>query len=108
MRCGPIIRKKRDKPKTERSGNLPKVYNRKTDVLPTTARYVGRGSPFGNPFIMGPHGTREEVIQKFTDWVEKNALLRKRIKKELVGCDLVCNCAPEPCHGDILLKIANS
>jgi hypothetical protein len=24
------------------------------------------------------------------------------------GCDLVCFCAPRPCHGDLLLRLANA
>jgi hypothetical protein len=26
---------------------------------------------------------------------------------ELRGKDLVCWCAPKPCHGDVLLRLAN-
>ena len=27
--------------------------------------YIGRGSPYGNPFVIGKDVTREEVIEKF-------------------------------------------
>ena len=27
--------------------------------------YIGRGSPLGNPFVIGVHGTRKEVIDKY-------------------------------------------
>lgn len=29
------------------------------------------------------------------------------VKRELVGKDLICFCAPKGCHGDVLLKVAN-
>jgi hypothetical protein len=32
-----------------------------------------------------------------------------RALDELRGCDLVCFCAPRwPCHGDLLLRLANA
>ena len=35
-------------------------------------------------------------------------MLVLKIKHELKGKDLVCWCAPQPCHADVLLEIANS
>ena len=32
---------------------------------PAGAVFIGRGSKYGNPFVIGPDGTREEVIRKF-------------------------------------------
>jgi hypothetical protein len=31
--------------------------------------YIGRPSVFGNPFQIGKDGTREEVIEKFKQWI---------------------------------------
>jgi hypothetical protein len=31
-----------------------------------------------------------------------------RALDELRGRDLVCFCAPRPCHGDLLLRLANA
>lgn len=72
--------------------------------------YIGRPSPWGNPFEIGPDGTREEVIAKYRAWLarpEKRAL-RERVRKELRGKVLGCWCAPKACHGDVLLEIANA
>ena len=30
--------------------------------------YIGRPSKWGNPFTIGIHGTREQVIQMYRDW----------------------------------------
>lgn len=69
---------------------------------------IMRGTIFGNPFIIGKHGTREEVVKKYEAWVLRQpAFFIQRIKNELKGKNLVCCCSPKACHGDVLLKIAN-
>jgi len=69
--------------------------------------YIGRGSSFGNPYKIGVHGTREEVIAKYEKFVRRNPHLLARIRRELRGKVLGCWCAPKPCHGNVLLQIAN-
>ena len=86
----------------------PEVLNRyKASPLMADAVYIGRGSPYGNPFVIGRDGDRDEVIRKYAEWVRKQPELMEMIKIELAGRDLKCFCAPNACHGDILLKIAN-
>ena len=68
--------------------------------------YVGRGSKWENPFIIGPDGTRKDVINKYEKYLLNNKELMKSIK-ELKGKILGCWCAPRACHGDILVKYAN-
>lgn len=68
--------------------------------------YVGRPTKWGNPFVIGPDGTREEVIQKYREWL-KARMVEGLDPSELRGKDLVCWCAPLPCHADILLEVAN-
>ena len=69
--------------------------------------YIGRPSKWGNPFVIGPDGTRDDVVRKFEQYLMLNPILMAAAKKELKGKDLVCFCAPLPCHGDILSRIAN-
>ena len=85
---------------------MPKVYNKYHRDAPHDAVYVGRPSPYGNPFVIGKDGTREEVIAKFRRYVS-NSPYMLRIIEELHGKDLVCFCAPKPCHADVLLELAN-
>lgn len=68
--------------------------------------YIGRPSKWGNPFQIGPDGTREEVIDKYRKWLESQPNLMKDLK-ELKGKTLGCWCSPNPCHGDVLIKLAN-
>lgn len=69
--------------------------------------YIGRPSKWGNPFVLGRDGTRQEVVSKFESWVRTQPELMKAIKEELKGKNLICYCAPNTCHGDVLIKIAN-
>jgi hypothetical protein len=70
--------------------------------------YIGRGSPWGNRFVIGVHGNRSEVIAQYDEWVRKQPDLIARLP-ELAGKVLGCHCAsivnPKPCHGSVLLKL---
>lgn len=83
------------------------MLNKYKDIPTKNCVYIGRPSKWGNPFVIGIDGNREEVIKKYEEYVRVKTNLIALIKKELKGKDLVCYCAPAPCHGDILLKIAN-
>lgn len=70
--------------------------------------YIGRPSKWGNPFVIGKDGTREEVIEKYRQWLVP--ILEEHGVgpiAELKGKTLGCWCAPKPCHGDVLLELAN-
>lgn len=69
--------------------------------------YVGRPSKWGNPFRIGVDGTREEVISKYESWLRASPTLVAAAKSELKGKVLGCWCAPEACHADVLVRIAN-
>ena len=66
--------------------------------------YIGRRSSWGNPFSIGKDGTREEVIEKYREYISKQPRLLNRIG-ELRGKVLGCWCAPLPCHGTVLLEL---
>lgn len=66
--------------------------------------YIGRGSKWGNPFIIGEDGSRFEVLMKYKSWIETNYSLLEDLH-ELKGKRLGCHCDPLPCHGDILKKM---
>ena len=84
-----------------------KVLNKKRDIIPIDAVYVDRSSKWGNPFKIGKDGTREEVCMLYEDWVNEQIAAGLLSIEELRGKDLVCWCAPLPCHADILLEYAN-
>ena len=83
-------------------------------VVPPGAVYIGRGDRWGrlprskwhNPFVIPRHGDRDEVIEKFRVYLLGNPELMAALP-ELRGKDLACWCAPDRCHGDVLLELAN-
>mgnify|MGYP001574010612 FL=1 len=87
---------------------MPKVYNKHHKDAPPDAVYVGRPSKWGNPFVIGKDGDREKVIEEFHYYILDILEECPGYLDELKGKDLVCFCAPKPCHADILLEIANS
>jgi hypothetical protein len=86
---------------------MPKVLNKYRDGIPKGAVYIGRPSKWGNPFVIGKDGDREEVIAKYRQWLLAQPAQVDAAKRELAGKDLVCFCAPKGCHGDVLLEVAN-
>lgn len=83
------------------------VHNKYRKTAPPGAIYIGRPSCWGNPFILGQDGTREEVIQKYREWIQTQPELMARARKVLRAQHLLCYCAPQPCHGHVLAEIAN-
>lgn len=69
--------------------------------------YIGRPGPWGNPFVIGSDGTREEVVEKYAEWLMSQPELVARVRRELKGKVLGCWCYPELCHGNILVEITN-
>ena len=69
--------------------------------------YIGRPTVYGNPFVVGKDGTREEVILKYELWLLAKPGMVELVKRELRGKVLGCWCAQKSCHGDILARLAN-
>lgn len=94
------------------------ALNKHVHGIPKGAVYIGRGSKWGNPFtsIQGRNtkasevvGSREEAIEKYRQWLWNNIQAGEIQLQELAdlhGKDLVCFCAPKPCHGDVLERAA--
>ncbi len=67
--------------------------------------YTGRPSKWGNPFQIGRDGTRAQVIARYERWLETQPELLAALP-ELQGMTLGCWCAPAPCHGEVLARLA--
>lgn len=89
---------------------MPEIFNMRHGDVPTDARYVGRPSEFGNPYVVSQALTREKAVAQYRAWVyaPEQAGLRAHIRRELRGKDLVCWCAPSRCHAEVLIEIANA
>lgn len=74
--------------------------------MPKNTVKVSRPGQWGNPFIVGTHGTQAECVQMFRDWMPLH--FRNSAPRLLRGRNLACWCALDrPCHADVLLEIAN-
>jgi hypothetical protein len=82
----------------------------KYKLLPgQTGVYIGRGSIWGNPFVIGRDGDRNAVCDKHTDhlWKQiRDGEITLQQLADLDGKNLICFCAPCRCHGDTLVKAA--
>jgi hypothetical protein len=81
--------------------------DRKIDIM--------RGTPLGNPYRIGTYGDRDTCIKAFEAWLNSQII---RYNQEILdalndiaekatsgGVDLVCCCAPHPCHGEIIKQV---
>lgn len=82
----------------------PLVVNLKSE--PYDVR-IDRRTKWGNPFRVGPDGSRADVIRKHMEWLFCQPELMESFD-ELRGKRLGCWCSPRPCHGDTLARLANS
>lgn len=68
--------------------------------------YIGPGSPYGNPYVIGMDGNREQVIRKYSEYfykrIESEPSFRLRVES-LRGKTLACFCKPKACHGDVII-----
>ena len=85
---------------------MPAVFNKYHNPQ-SGAVYIGRGSPWGNPFVIGKDGDRDTVCDKYAAMVESDPAFKSRVIANLKGKDLVCFCKPQRCHGDYLIEVAN-
>jgi hypothetical protein len=77
-----------------------RVLNKRSNAVGV---YIGRPSKWGNPFVIGKDGTRQDVIEKYRAYAL--ATFSEAELETLRGQDLVCWCAPQACHGDVLIEL---
>ena len=72
-------------------------------------RFPRKASIWANPFKIGKGYTRETCLIAYEHYI------RKKIEEDMVtynlnklrGKTLGCWCHPEPCHGDVLVRLLN-
>lgn len=73
--------------------------------------YIGRGTPWGNPFAIGDNGLdRAGAIAQFREYFEKKFVDDKEGNKAILslrGKVLGCHCKPNLCHGDVIAEYLN-
>ena len=88
---------------------MPRVLNRRHVGIPQGSVYVGRPTYWGNPWQgRNMPGGRDAAVNAFEGFIEDDPQMQQRARQELRGKDLVCWCAPQRCHADVLLRYANA
>lgn len=68
---------------------------------------IDRSSKYGNPFLLGMDGNRDEVCDAFeSHYLPHKPSIQKDLRT-LRGKVLICHCYPERCHGNCLCDLAN-
>jgi len=77
--------------------------------------YIGRPSVLGNPFAMRNESERNNVVEKYEEWLREKIKTRdkeilhelRRLRDIALNGDLKlgCWCAPRACHGDVIKKV---
>lgn len=84
---------------------MASVVNIKDTGLQPGIVRIDRKTKWGNPFVIGKDGSREEVVLRYKQYFLASSLMNDL--EELRGKDLACWCAPLTCHGDVLVILAN-
>lgn len=70
--------------------------------------YIGRPSIFGNPYVIGKHGTRDEVIDRHRGEFLQRIIMDDEFRREVLKLKngaLSCFCAPDNrCHGETYIE----
>ena len=87
--------------------------------MPAGAIYVGRPTKWGNHIKVGDYGKSPQArrtahwlavldFEKSIEWNPEGEAYKEAARRELRGHDLACFCRlDEPCHADVLLRLAN-
>jgi hypothetical protein len=86
--------------------------------------YIGRGSPLGNQWTHLPgrmhlakyrSASRQEAIEKYAEWLQQEltdetsyaskAIARIAGLARKYDVNLVCYCAPQACHGEVIKRV---
>lgn len=89
--------------------------------MPENTVRVARPSLWGNPFVVGQidHATREQIVDRahavrlfeqrwFNNGADPMGVMLEEVRRDLRGRNLACWCPlDQPCHADVLLRLAN-
>ena len=69
--------------------------------------YIGRPSIFGNTYVIGKHGTRDEVIDRHREEFLQRILVDEGFRQKVLGLKnrvLQCYCFPSRCHAETYIE----
>lgn len=105
-----------EKPKSQKSGPKPSGLRTTAVNVNKGSRcdvYVGRGTPFGNPYAIGDVDAegkkidRDEAIRLYREHFYQKLQIDPNFKKQVLalkGKVLGCHCVPLRCHTEIIIE----
>jgi hypothetical protein len=78
---------------------------------PESAVYVGRPTTWGNPFTVNYRTMQSPrvVVELYEGFLAEHPEIVEAAREALAGKDLLCWCPlDQPCHADVLLRVAAS
>ena len=73
-------------------------------------RRIDRATRWGNPYRIGKHGDRQQVIALYREWlwqeIRSGAIALQDLAELHTEETLGCWCYPQDCHGDVLARAA--
>lgn len=86
------------------------IWNRYKIPKDLQATYIGRGTPWGNPFKVGEGYEQGEAADAYRKYLATGlACKEKKFTQLVVDLNTVehitCSCKPKPCHGDCYVEI---
>lgn len=100
--------------RVENFRNVAKLWNKNTGRWSSADYvYIGRRnlhynlpqSVWANPYRLSSDEQPGATIERYQEYILKEIEKKSVNIAELRGKILVCWCHPEPCHGDVLLKL---
>ena len=84
-------------------------WERESRLGKTSGQWHGFRHPDGHiTSHLVQNATPEQAVAMYRHWLDQRPSLAEAARTELRGRDLMCWCPPDqPCHADVLLKIAN-
>ena len=79
------------------------------DAVANGAVLIDRRTRWGNPFVIGRDGTREQVIARYRAELWRQIRAGEIALADLAALEsrpLACHCHPRPCHGLVLARAA--
>jgi len=110
----PWPKRERELQRKAKSGSAVVVNIDKDHHIVTWARQQGllvmvdRSSPWGNPFVLGDDGNRDDVCDKYAAHYLPYKVKLQSTLASLKGKVLACHCAPQRCHADAIAEAVNA
>ena len=70
-------------------------------------RFPKASSKWANPYKLAPGKTGDQVMEEYENYI-RNKIIEENLIEELLDLEnknLGCWCAPNRCHGDVLVKL---